>query len=129
MYPPSAILRSGGLDPQLVAGLCGLGDVDAVPVRPAPRWMRRGWSGWVAAMTLPWAIYVRPEQLRSGGAASARLLVHELVHVRQWRDLGVRRFAARYTREYLRGRRRGLSHADAYRAVSFEEEARAVAGL
>jgi hypothetical protein len=129
VYPPSAILRSAGLDPAEVGARCGLNDVDAVPVRPAPGWMRRGWSGWVGAMTLPWAIYVRPEQLRAGGPASGRLLVHELVHVRQWRQLGTRRFAAQYLRDYLRGRRRGLSHRDAYLAVSFEQEARTVAGL
>jgi hypothetical protein len=37
----------------------------------------------------------------------ARLLLHELVHVRQWRDAGPVRFLARYLGDYLRGRLRG----------------------
>ncbi len=52
------------------------------------------------------------------------LLAHEMVHVRQWRERGVIRFLAAYLAEYVRGRGRGLGHWDAYRAISFEAEAR-----
>lgn len=51
------------------------------------------------------------------------LLRHELVHVRQWRELGARRFLTRYLGAYAAGRRRGLGHDAAYRAIPFEVEA------
>jgi hypothetical protein len=37
--------------------------------------------------------------------------------------LGLVRFLWRYINEYIRNRRRGMSHDDAYLAVSFEVEA------
>lgn len=54
------------------------------------------------------------------------LLAHELVHVRQYRELGAWRFRLAYLREYLAGRLRGLGHDAAYRNISFEREARVV---
>lgn len=79
-------------------------------------------------MTLPTGIYVRPEMLTADPSRLGALVGHELVHVRQWRQLGVRRFLGRYVAEYVRGRRRGLSHDAAYLAISLEEEARSIAG-
>ncbi len=123
MPAPSSLLRAGGLDPVAVAARCGLADVDAVGVRPAPRWMVRAWVGPVAAMTLRSTIYVRADVLAGEPGNVARLLAHELVHVRQWRELGTLRFLGRYLGEYLRARFAGRSHADAYRAISLEREA------
>jgi hypothetical protein len=37
--------------------------------------------------------------------------------------LGLARFLWRYIAEYLRNRRRGMAHHEAYRAISFEAEA------
>lgn len=54
------------------------------------------------------------------------LLAHELVHVRQYRELGAWRFRWAYLREYVAGRLRGLSHDAAYRNISFERTARDV---
>lgn len=54
------------------------------------------------------------------------LLAHELVHVRQYRDLGAWRFRWAYLREYLGGRLRRLGHDAAYRNISFERAAREV---
>jgi len=53
----------------------------------------------------------------------APLLRHELVHVRQYAELGVLRFLWRYLAEYVRLRRSGLSSSAAYAALSFEREA------
>ena len=64
-------------------------------------------------------------QIASGSASGARLISHELAHVAQFAREGAARFLLRYVREYAQGRRRGLSHAAAYRAISFEEEAAA----
>jgi hypothetical protein len=79
-------------------------------------------------MTLPWAIYVKPGVLAGDRRVLGSLVFHELVHVRQWRDLGVVRFSLRYLAEYLRGRRAGLTHQEAYLAISLEEEARRISG-
>ena len=52
------------------------------------------------------------------------LLAHELVHVRQYRERGFLRFLWEYGSEYLAGRFKGRSHLQAYRGLSFEQEAR-----
>jgi len=66
--------------------------------------------------------------LRRGHERDEALIAHEMVHVRQWRELGAVRFLARYLRAYARGRRRGLGHRDAYEAIPLEAEARALTG-
>jgi hypothetical protein len=77
----------------------------------------------VAGMTLGrWIL------LRRGHEHDHRLIAHELVHVRQWRELGTVRFLSRYLGAYARARRRGLNHRDAYEAIPLEAEARALAG-
>lgn len=51
------------------------------------------------------------------------LLAHELVHVEQWRRLGVAGFLARYLGAYLGARLRGWPHHAAYRRIPLEVEA------
>jgi hypothetical protein len=77
----------------------------------------------VAAMTLGRIILLRRDH-----AADRALVAHELVHVRQWRELGAPRFLWRYLGAYVRGRRAGLGHDAAYRAIPLEVEARQLAG-
>ena len=89
--------------------------VKVVPVR----WLPTG----ATAMTLGRMILVRRDHLDDEA-----LMVHEMVHVRQWEELGVPGFLWRYLSAYARGRLRGLSHDAAYRAIPLEEEARTVAG-
>ena len=77
----------------------------------------------VVAMTLgPWIL------VRRGREQDADLVAHELVHVQQWRELGVVRFLTRYLSEYLRARVAGQPHWSAYAAISLEAEARARSG-
>ncbi|MFN8037236.1 MAG: DUF4157 domain-containing protein [Acidimicrobiia bacterium] len=77
----------------------------------------------VVAMTLGrWML------VRRGHEHDRTLFAHELVHVRQWRELGAVRFLAGYLGSYLRSRARGLRHWEAYRAIPFEVEARTLAG-
>lgn len=71
-----------------------------------------------SAITLGRYVLIRPEAQRS-----ARLRRHELVHVHQWRTLGVGGFLVRYLGAYLRWRLRGYSHWGAYRRVPLEIEA------
>jgi hypothetical protein len=51
------------------------------------------------------------------------LLAHELVHVRQWHELGTVRFLVRYLGGYLRALARHRRHFRAYRAIPLEVEA------
>jgi hypothetical protein len=122
MYPPSAVLQSCGVTAQAACEASGLDDVDSVPIRLAPRWMSRLWRGSVAAMTLPWAIYVDADHLRS--TDSGPLILHELVHVRQWKRLGMWRFLRIYVSDYVRNRREGMDHHHAYLGIRLEKEAR-----
>jgi hypothetical protein len=52
-------------------------------------------------------------------------LRHELTHVRQINRVGLFPFYWQYIREYIRNRRAGMGPAEAYRRISFEQEARA----
>ncbi len=122
MYSPSAVLDGCGVTPDQACEATGLADVDAVPIRRAPRWLKRLWRGPVAAMTMPWAIYIDDAHLASREAAP--LILHELVHVRQWQRLGPWRFLKIYVSDYLRNRRAGMDHQHAYLAIRLEKEAR-----
>jgi len=82
-----------------------------------PWWLRLFLLRRVIAITLGRRIFI------AEGHASDALLRHELVHVQQAGELGVIRFLWRYAAEYVRNRRRGMTHDDAYRAISFEAEA------
>lgn len=126
MYPPSAVLRAAGFEPDLVGRALGLEDLDRPTLRPAPWWMRRIWARELGAMTLPWGIYVDPGLLPGDPRTLGPLVVHELVHLRQWRRDGVVRFLIRYLGPYLRARLRGVSHRAAYEAIPAEAEARSV---
>ena len=92
--------------------------------------LARGFAALLAAeaVTIGRHVFVSrraARQIASRSASGARLISHELAHVAQFAREGAARFLLRYVREYARGRRRGLSHAAAYRAISFEEEAAA----
>lgn len=71
-----------------------------------------------AAITLGRLISVRAR-----AAGDEALLRHELVHVAQWRRLGVVGFLARYLGGYARARLAGHRHRAAYRRIPLEVEA------
>jgi hypothetical protein len=87
-----------------------------------PWWLRPFLHRQTIAITLGRRIYV------AAGHETASLLRHELVHVRQAGELGIVRFLWRYVSEYVRNRRRGMPHDEAYRSISFEAEAFAAEG-
>lgn len=51
------------------------------------------------------------------------LVRHELVHVRQMGEIGLLRFLWTYASHYVRNRRRGMRHHEAYLAIPYEVEA------
>ncbi len=61
--------------------------------------------------------------IRRRAAADEQLLRHELVHVRQWRELGAFRFLVMYLGAYVYWRLRGYPHWAAYRRIPLEVEA------
>jgi hypothetical protein len=88
--------------------------------RSFPWWLRPFLQRGVVAITLGRRIYV---SAKVTGDELQRLLRHELAHVRQINRLGLVRFYWRSAREYVALRRSGLSSFEAYRRISFEEEA------
>ncbi len=127
-------MASVDLDEVLVRSVLPRVRPDKIAIRVGPLWFRPFWGRRIAAIALPWGIYVRPavmDRLRSGSEPirNARLIFHELVHVEQWRRLGGMRLIARYSADYLRGLVRTRSHWEAYRGVRTEVEARAAALL
>ncbi len=121
------VLSSLGVDEIEVGHLVGLGDLGAVTVSTAPPLLRRIWLGPVSAMTLGRRIFIAGEILGGDREALSRVILHELVHVRQWKAEGGWRFLSRYVLLYLSGRLRGRSHRDAYAEIPFEAEARLLA--
>lgn len=100
---------------------------ERIPVRPLPRALGLI-PRWVGAVTLPWAIYVRADQFDRPPEDLARLIIHELVHVRQWKTLGPLGFLGRYLADYVVGRLRRRGHYGAYKEIRLEEEAAGIAG-
>ncbi len=96
----------------------------SVVVRPVPGWLARIWGSGVEAMAFPGVVFASGaafDRIVEGDAST--LLIHESVHIDQWREHGVARFLTRYLSDYLRGRAVGLPHRPAYRAIRFEREA------
>lgn len=82
-----------------------------------PWWLRVVLLPGVAGITLGRRIYL------GDGVDIGRSLRHELVHVRQIARVGLFAFYWRWISEYVANRRQGMSADEAYRRISFEEEA------
>lgn len=127
--PASDILWSSGIDPAGLAELMPRVDPARVQVKVASKLFRRFWAKGIAAVALPTGIFVQPtvmDRFRSGAEPerSGRLIVHELMHIEQWRRLGAIRHVTQYVGDYLRRRFRGFGHWEAYQAIRLEQEAR-----
>ncbi|HUS62664.1 MAG TPA: hypothetical protein VMY34_10740 [Acidimicrobiales bacterium] len=73
------------------------------------------------AITLGPLVIVKRGVLAAAGGE--RLMRHEAVHLRQYRERGVIGFVVAYVGSYLRWRLRGYGHWAAYRRIPFEVEA------
>ncbi len=89
-------------------------------VRIVRGWVPSGYQG----MALGRSIYVKRAIPTDG---NSRLLAHELVHVRQWSELGAVGFPLRYLTDFLRGLVQTRRWNAAYRSLPLEREARQVA--
>jgi hypothetical protein len=118
------ILAEAGYDSEELRAALHPVDLNRVRVIPASRLVQAFWAEGIHAMTLTRWVLVDPQVLNGDRRRLGRLLVHELVHVRQWSDYGVIGFLRRYLGDYLRVRRRGVGHRMAYWSNRLEAEAR-----
>ncbi len=118
-----SLLRAAGVDVAEVRKLLPGVEPYEVAVRPAPTAVRAVWGRSTAAMAMAGVVWVRPDLLLPGRLPPG-LLIHELVHIRQWRRMGRVGFLRRYLSAYAAGRFRGLSHQESYLAIPQEDEAR-----
>jgi hypothetical protein len=126
-FSAAEALDAAGIDRDALARALPMVDPSRVPVWQAAAWFRLIWAWGIKAVALPWGIYLAPGVLARPLADLGPLMVHELTHLEQWRRLGPLGWARSYLGDYVRGRRRGLGHHGAYRAVGLEVEARRVA--
>ncbi|MBT8203348.1 MAG: hypothetical protein KJO87_08595 [Acidimicrobiia bacterium] len=123
-FPAVEALEAGGISLQAMVAVAPSVDPEHLLIREARPWFERLALRTSAAIALPYVVYVRADAYRRRRDELTDLVVHELIHVHQWRDEGYIRFAVIYVADYLRGRLRGDSHRDAYRAIRYEVEAR-----
>ena len=100
---------------------------DHIPVELARRvvlWELPRVPGQFAGITLGRHVLTSGRKDRTG---RSMLIAHELVHVRQWAELGVIGFAARYLAGFVAGLRAERRWMPAYRAIPAEVEARELA--
>ena len=126
-FPAIEALEAGDVNPGALALLAPGVDPERLLIREARPWFERLVLRRAAAIALPYVVYVRTSSYLRPRADLTRLVVHELVHVSQWREEGYVRFAARYVGDYLRERLRGRSHIESYLAIRYEADARAIA--
>jgi hypothetical protein len=120
------LLSETGRDSDLLRVLIYPIQPERLSLKAASPLMMRLWGPGIQAMTVKNWIFVDPKHLKGDRDRLARLVIHELVHVRQWNDFGVIGFLSRYVTDYFRGRRQGLTHREAYMNIGLEEEARQV---
>lgn len=120
-------LIAANINLERLSSACPGLDPFTVEVRTAPWIVRRALPKNIAAVALPWAIYVLPEYFAMPRRELAPLIAHELTHIHQWRTEGVLKMSARYVADYLRQRRRTGSHWEAYRCIQYEVDARSAA--
>ena len=116
----------------IVSGLRGTNTMGLTPSPPPPKRLSKVDGHWLwvggpvppgsAGITLGSVVIIRKAAARDGGFAD--LLAHEQVHVRQFAELGVGRFLARYLKSYARFRLYGYGHWQAYSRIPLEVEAR-----
>lgn len=121
------ILAEAGLDSAELRAELGPVRPEDVNIWPAAPYVRLLWRSGIRGVTLWKLVLADPEIMHGDIQGLARFVIHELVHVGQFAELGYLRFMARYLREYVTARVRGEDHETAYLGISAEVEAREVA--
>ena len=121
------ILREVGLDTDELRVTLLPVNPDRVNVWPASKLIMTTWREGIQGVTYGRVILVNPEMFVGDRRRLASLVIHEMVHVRQFHDLGYLGFSIKYLRSYLTGRFGGKSARQAYLDVPAEVEARQIA--
>ncbi len=120
------LLRETGHDTDALRALVTPINPDRVNVWPASALLRRFWLAGIKGVTLCKWVLVDPEVMAGDRDRLARLVIHEMIHLRQFRDQGCVPFLIRYLAEYLSGRLGGKGARQAYLDIGAEREARDV---
>jgi len=123
------ILRRAGYDTDALRVRLAPVDPDHINVWPASRIFRRFWHAGISGLTHWRFVCVDPEVMRGDPQRLARLVIHELVHVRQYLAAGYLRFVTSYLKEYWIARIVGKTPRQAYLDISMEREARELTSL
>lgn len=118
------LLRETGYDSDALRVRIAPVDPDAVNVWPASRLFRRVWRHGISGVTHGKFVFVDPALMKGDTDRLARLVIHELIHVRQFAAAGYLRFVLTYLKDYWKGRIGGMSPHQAYRDIAYEREAR-----
>lgn len=118
------VLREAGYDTDALRLRIAPVNPDRVNLLPASRFFRRFWRSGISGVTHGPFVFIDPEVLRGDRDRLAKLVIHELVHVRQYVAAGYLRFVMSYLKEYWMGRIGGKSPRQAYLDISHEREAR-----
>jgi len=120
------ILREAGYDTEGLRVQIAPVNPDRVNLLPASRLFRRFWRPGISGVTQGPFVFIAPEVMNGNRDRLARLVIHELVHVRQYRAAGYLRFVTTYLKDYWMGRIGGKSPRQAYLDIAQEREARDV---
>lgn len=118
------LLRAAGYDTDALRVRIAPVNPDDINVWPASRYLRRLWRHGISGVTHGRFVFIDPSVMKGDPDRLARLVVHELIHVRQFVAAGYVRFVLSYLKDYWKGRIGGLSPRDAYLEITYEREAR-----
>lgn len=123
-FPVIEAVEAAGIDRAAVEAVTPGVDLDSLLVREATGWFEKLVLRRSAAIALPHVVYMHSHTYRKPRAELARLVIHETVHVSQWRSTGIFKFATTYALDYIRGRIRRRGHDRAYEEIRYEVDAR-----
>ena len=123
-FPAIEALEAADIDLAAVQAVTPDVDLEQLLIREASSLFEKVFLRSNAAIAFPHVVYMHSRWYRRPRAEMARLVLHEAIHVSQWRQTGNLRFAATYVFDYLRGRVRRRGHARSYREIRYETQAR-----
>lgn len=123
-FPIIEAFEEAGYDLEAVTQVAPGVDPSRFLVREARPWFERAYLRTSSALALPHVIYLHSRLYTRPRAENARLLLHEFIHVSQWRRKGIPRFVAGFLGDYMVARLRRREHRAAYASIRLEVEAR-----
>jgi hypothetical protein len=123
------ILRRSGYDTDALRRRIAPVNPEDINIWPASTSVQRLWRSGIRGVTFGRLVFIDVEVFRGDPDRLARLVIHELVHIRQFVAVGYLRFMTTYLKEYWMGRMGGKSPREAYLDIAFEREARDLTAL